>query len=293
MIHQHKRRKLTRRKFLQNTAIAAFALGLTWSATEAAAQTPGTPPNIVFIMADDMGHADLSIDGAAGYETPALDALATEGMRFTQAYANSPVCSPTRVALVTGRYQGNFQAGLEEPNVRFPPGSELPIGTPTIASLLRDAGYRTALVGKWHVSKMPEFNPTRYGYDSFFGITGGSADYFLHSANQAPDRPNTGLFQNETPVKRDGYLTDIIADEAIKVISTKSDEPLFLSVHFTAPHSPWEGPGDLDRAESIAMTQDKDGGSLEIYANMMTSLDQNVGGRRHRHRHPRRRRRQA
>ena len=255
--------RVTRRGFLRSSALAAFAFGLSWHATEGVAQTPDAPPNIVFILADDMGFSDLSADGARGYETPVLDKLASEGVRFTQAYANSPVCSPSRVALLTGRYPGNFQAGLEEPNVRF--------------ALLGDAGYQTALVSKWHVSAVPEFNPTRYGYDSFFGIKGGSADYFLHRANQAPDKPMTGLFENDMPVKRDGYLTDIIADEAIKVIEGKSDQPLFLSVHFTAPHSPWEGPGDADRAATISATQDRNGGSVEIYANMMKSLDQNVG----------------
>lgn len=132
-------------------------------------------PNIVFITADDIGYADLSCTGAQGYRTPVPDGLAQQGMLLDQTYANAPICSLTRARLLTGRYQGRFVAGLAEPNTIFRPVQELPLGTPTVASLLRDAGYRTALVGKWHVCKIPEYAPTKYGYDHFFGITGGAA----------------------------------------------------------------------------------------------------------------------
>lgn len=264
--------RLNRRHFLQGTALAGLALALPASLrAQNAAQ-----PNIVFIMADDMGYADLGSYGAQGYETPVLDQLAADGMRFTQAYANAPVCSPTRVGLVTGRYQGRFRAGLDEPNGRFPKGSELPLDTPTVASLLRDAGYQTALVGKWHVSKMPEFGPTRYGYDSYFGIAAGEADYFTHASKAGPTR-DQGLFQDDQPVARKGYLTDIIADEAIRLIETKGDKPLFMGVHFTAPHWPWEGPEDEALVPEIERLGTGATGSVKTYARLMVSMDQNIG----------------
>jgi len=233
-------------------------------------------PNIVFILADDLGYADLSSYGAQGYETPALDRLAAEGMRFEQAYANAAVCSPTRAALLTGRYQGRFRAGLNEPNIRFKPGEEIPASTPTVATLLKQRGYRTALIGKWHVTKVPEFGPRQYGYDHFFGIEGGAADYFQHViVNQG--RRGDGPFENETIVKRDGYLTDILADEAIRQIEAGGPQPLFLSLHFTAPHWPWEGPDDRNRALQLNDMRDASGGSLAIYAEMMKNLDANIG----------------
>ncbi len=235
------------------------------------------PPNILYILADDMGYADLSSYGAQGYTTPVLDELASEGMRFTDAYANAPICSPTRTALVTGRYQQHFQAGLEEPNVRFPPGSELPADTPTIASMLKDAGYRTHLVGKWHVTRIPDFGPQHYGYDTFFGIAAGAADYFLHASNSVADDPTRGLHEGDTPVARDGYLTDIIADEAIQEIKADDGKPFFMSLHFTAPHWPWEGPEDEAYARQLKDVRDAAGGSLETYAKMIGSLDSNIG----------------
>lgn len=237
---------------------------------------PAAQPNIVFILADDMGYSDLSRDGAQGYQTPVLDRLAKQGTRFSQAYANSAVCSPTRTALITGRYQYRFRAGLAEPNVRFEPGDELPIGTPTLASLLKSAGYRTALVGKWHVSKVPEFNPTRYGYDRFFGFAGGGADYFRHGYVNA-EGGRSELYEGDTLAGRKGYLTDILADAAIQEISRKDDRPLFLSLHFNAPHWPWEGPEDEAHAAALKQMNDPTGGSLETYAKMMTSLDANIG----------------
>nr|WP_281076058.1 sulfatase-like hydrolase/transferase [Pseudomonas sp. BP8] len=247
-----------------------------------AAQPDGGPgearPNILFIMADDMGYADLSCYGAQGYTTPVLDRLASEGMKFNQAYANAPICSPTRAALITGRYQGRFAAGLNEPNISFPPGQELPANTPTVASMLKAGGYRTAFVGKWHVAKVPEFSPLHYGYDSFFGVAGGAADYFSHSTSpQKRADPAAGLHEGDKPVKREGYLTDILADEAIRQIRAGGDKPLFLSLHFNAPHWPWEGPEDAAHSRQLGRMNDLTGGSLSTYAHMMQSMDANIG----------------
>lgn len=265
----------SRRSFLATTGLTGLALAA-GSAAQARTDT-GKQPNILYILADDMGYADLSCFGAQGYTTPVLDGLAAQGLKLRHAYANAPICSPTRTALITGRYQGRFRAGLNEPNVGFTPGMELPKGTPTVASMLRDAGYRTAFVGKWHVCKVPEFSPLHYGYDSFYGIDGGAADYFIHRGIRNGQPIEGDLHDGDKEVHRDGYLTDILADEAIKQIKAGGDRPLFMSLHFNAPHWPWEGPEDGDHAREIKDMRDPSGGSLETYAKMMRSMDANIG----------------
>src|ERR671924_197250 len=138
-------------------------------------------PNIVFILADDLGWADLGVYGQTDYATPHLDRLAAQGVRFTQAYANSAVCSATRFALITGRYQYRLRGGLEEPIAGSAIRSfGLPPEHPTLPSLLRDAGYATALIGKWHLGFPPKFGPLKSGYQEFFGPLAGGVDYFSH-----------------------------------------------------------------------------------------------------------------
>jgi arylsulfatase A-like enzyme len=142
--------------------------------------TPAPRPNILFIVVDDCGYADLGCTGQTDYATPALDQLASEGVRFTQAYANAPLCTNTRVALVTGRYQYRLPIGLVEPlrwSDRDAPEMGIPPGHPTLPALLRDAGYRTTLIGKWHLGYLPRYSPLKSGYDEFFGIMGGYTGY--------------------------------------------------------------------------------------------------------------------
>src|SRR5690625_4469557 len=131
-------------------------------------------PNIIFIMADDLGWADLSVYGQTEFKTPHLDRLASQGVRFTQAYANSAVCSATRFGLITGRYQYRLRGGLEEPLASVANRHGLPPEHPTLPSILRDAGYATALIGKWHLGKPPAFGPLKSGYEYFFGNLGGA-----------------------------------------------------------------------------------------------------------------------
>lgn len=232
---------------------------------------------MLFILADDLGFADLSCYGQKSFGTPVLDRLAANGLRFTQGYANSAVCSATRTALVTGRYQQRFRIGLEEP-VGPTLSLSLPNGTPTIASRFKALGYRTALVGKWHVGSLPDHGPTRFGYDHFFGISSGSADYFGHGGALASmtEAKREGLYDNETPTSREGYLTDVLADEAVRWI-VEDDSPFFLSLHFNAPHWPWEGPDDRAHSESLEVLRDTTGGSLETYAKMVRAMDAAIG----------------
>ena len=144
---------------------------------------PESRPNILLIVVDDCGYADLGCTGQTDYRTPALDRLAAEGVRFTQAYANSALCTNTRVALITGRYQYRLPIGLVEPlrwSDRDAPDMGVPPGFPTLPSLLRDVGYRTALIGKWHLGYLPRYSPLKSGYNEFFGIMGGFTGYYTH-----------------------------------------------------------------------------------------------------------------
>jgi arylsulfatase A-like enzyme len=237
-------------------------------------------------MADDLGYADVSCYGQRDYATPNIDRLAIEGLKFTQGYANSPVCSATRVALITGRYQYRLPVGLEEPIVPSSPrNAGLSSSHPTLPSLLKKVGYGTALVGKWHLGPLPDFSPLKSGYDQFFGIFDGAADYFNHGANalRLPDGRAFGqLYEQEVPVERHGYMTNLLGDRAVQTIEgyARSREPFLLSLHFTAPHWPWEAPDD--EAVSRRMRDIRDifhwhGGSQRTYAAMVQSLDANVG----------------
>lgn len=237
---------------------------------------PARRPNILFILADDLGWGDLGCYGNIDFGTPALDTLASEGVRLTQAYANSCVCSPTRMALMTGRYQYRLRGGLEEPIKENPsPVIGLPPSHPTLPSMLRKAGYRTALVGKWHLGYLPWFGPLKSGYDQFFGIASGGADYFTHkSVTGKPD-----LYDGERLVDEHGYLTDLLTSRAVKYVSeaaARRDRPFLLSLHYTAPHWPWETPHDRKRAAELKQLFDFAGGSLGAYGAMVQSLDQGV-----------------
>jgi len=277
---------ISRRQFVQTTAATSLALAGVGLGRPASAQL--TRPNIVFIMADDLGYADVSCYGQRDYTTPNIDRLAIEGLKFTQAYSNSPDCSATRVALITGRYQYRLAVGLEEP-ISPPPLSPkdagLPPSHPTLPSLLKKAGYGTALVGKWHLGNLPNFSPLKSGYDHFFGIFGSAADYFNHGAGalQAYPLPIPGLasqlHEQEVPVERVGYMTNLLGDRAVQMVEgyARAKEPFLLSVHFTAPHWPWEGPDDEAESRRIRNLLHRDGGTQRTYAAMVQSLDANIG----------------
>jgi len=274
--------KITRRKLLQSLAAGTTLLGgLSSTARALSAQTSSAKrnlqPNIIFILADDLGWGDLSCYGRPDYGTPNLDLLALQGTRFTDAYSASAVCTPTRCGYITGRYPARFRIGLEEPLKANNLAVGLEPGLPTIASLLKQAGYDTALIGKWHLGSRPEWGPNAHGFNEFFGILAGAGDYFLHKNGLGqPD-----LYENLTPVARNGYLTDLLTERAISYVKKPRSAPFFLSLHYTAPHWPWQGPkgGETvpftDKApEPATMAR---GGSLKLYAEMMKSLDDGVG----------------
>ena len=181
-------------------------------------------PNIIFIVADDLGYADLGCYGGREPVSPVLDGLAAKGLRLTDGYANSPVCSPTRFALMTARYQYRLRGAAEEPINSKSRGSTtlgLPPAHPTLPSLLREAGYRTALIGKWHLGFPPAFGPLRSGYEEFFGPMAGGVDYFSHCASSGQHDLYEGEAQagrrKRIQLRRDGAERGIAAAVAAEV----------------------------------------------------------------------------
>ena len=240
-------------------------------------------PNIVFIVADDLGFADLGCYGGRdadfGPVSPVLDGLAAKGIRFTQGYANSPVCSPTRFALMTARYQYRLRGAAEEPINSKSRGSAtlgLPPEHPTLPSLLREAGYRTALIGKWHLGYPPAFGPLRSGYDEFFGPMSGGVDYFTHCDSSG----RHDLWSGEEDRQEDGYLTDLLSRRAVDYVArmANQDAPFFLSLHYTAPHWPWETREDAAKAPAVKNNLfDLAGGNIHTYRRMIHHMDEGIG----------------
>jgi arylsulfatase A-like enzyme len=266
---------LSRRNLLKVAGAGTLgAIGAASLPSIASAFTGSAPnrPNFLFIMADDLGYADLSCYGRRDYQTPALDALAASGTRFLHGYANSSVCSPTRLSLITGRYHYRLPAGQFEPLGGADVG--LDPSHPTLPSLLREQGYHTALVGKWHLGGLPKFGPLQSGYDEFWGNRGGAVDYFEHSTQSGND-----LWDGDVAIDQSGYYTDMLADRSVQFLNdrAKQDKPWLLSLHFTAPHWPWTGPNDEEEAKRIDKLTHHDGGTMATYAEMVTSMDAAIG----------------
>jgi arylsulfatase A len=242
-------------------------------------------PNIVFILADDFGYGDLGCMGCKDIATPNIDRLATEGVKFTDFYANAPVCTPTRAGFMTGRWQQ--RCGLEfafgyqveqfrrvngawvpEPDIH---GLGLPLGETTIAQRLKAAHYATGAFGKWHLGFKDEYNPTKRGFDEYFGELLGHADYYKHTYYDGTYALRDGL----EPVKREGYLTDLINERAVKFIRDHKSDPFFLYVPHLAVHSPFEAP---DAPQTPMVTKETMlTGSRAIYKAMVERMDQGVG----------------
>jgi arylsulfatase A-like enzyme len=243
-------------------------------------------PNIIFIVADDLGFADLGCYGGRpasfGAVSPHIDALAAGGLRLTDGYSNAPVCSPTRFALITMRYQYRLRGGMEEPlNSRSKgnPTLGLPPDLPTLPSLLRKGGYATSLVGKWHLGYPPAFGPLRSGYDDFYGIMAGGVDYFSHCSGKG----DHDLYVGDEEHHEIGYLTDLLSDRAVDCVRRRAQDarqgrPFFLSLHYTAPHWPWETRDDAHLADQV-----KDdlfhlhGGNVDTYRRMIHHMDEGIG----------------
>lgn len=216
-----------------------------------------TRPNILFIVGDDMGYADVGFHGCKDIPTPNLDALAASGVRFTNGYVSAPYCSPTRAGLLTGRCQTRF--GHE-----FNPGGRngLPLEESTIADRLKAAGYATGLVGKWHLGSIPEMRPLKRGFGEFFGFLGGAHSYFDPAQ----------VFRNADPVTDLDYTTDAFGREAVAFITRHKERPWFLYLAFNAVHTPMHATKErLVKFSGIADERRR------TYAAMMSAIDDNIG----------------
>jgi len=266
----------TRRDVLRTTALGSLAIAA--GVDDIFGQSRSAPPNIVFIMADDLGYADVGCYGRPDLKTPSIDRIAARGVRFLQGYANSAVCSATRTALITGRYQYRLPIGLEEPLGGNRVG--LPTEQPTLPGLLKKAGYGTTLIGKWHLGQLPNFGPLKSGYDHFYGFRGGGIDYYRHTPGPGPTED---LWDDDLQVHQVGYATDLFGNHAVDAVNgyAKSQQPFFLSLHFNAPHWPWEAPGDEAESERLRAQNrglgSYDAGSQKTYQRMIEAMDAQIG----------------
>ncbi|SCF02965.1 Arylsulfatase A [Micromonospora coriariae] len=251
--------------------------------TVAGGGRPPEPPNILFILADDLGWADLGCYGSTEIRTPNLDRLAAAGLLFRHGYACSPWCSSTRIGLYTGRYPTRLQAGLEEPLTTRAEGNGIPADQPTLSSLLLAAGYETAMFGKWHCGWLPWYSPLRIGFQSFYGNFDGAIDYFEHLNTTG----EADLYEGETPVEEAGYYTSLISDRAAEFVAADRTGPFYAQLNYTAPHWPWESSGDRDVGAEIRRRFSRqsvptplihpDGGSLAKYAELVEEMDAGIG----------------
>jgi arylsulfatase A-like enzyme len=243
------------------------------------------PPNVVLILMDDMGYGDLGSYGASDVRTPNIDRLAREGVRLTDAYANGPVCTPTRAALISGLYQQ--RVGLERMLTISP--ADLELGLPALGTslpaLLKRRGYATGLVGKWHLGWKPEFGPNAHGFDEFYGFLSGAHSYYTNRNDVfGAGSGSADLFENTTPVEATGYLTDEFTRRAVSFITRHADGPFFLEVAYNAVHWPFEPP---DRAPTAAegrgsrrlrqMPNDSVPATRQDYVRMLERADRGVG----------------
>lgn len=250
-------------------------------------------PNIILIVADDLGYADLGCYGADSIATPNIDRLAAQGVRFTSFYANGPECTPTRAALLTGRYQQRV-GGLETAigiagEGRYADATRLAkahdLGLPTnysaMPSMLKKVGYVTAIIGKWHLGYEPKFTPHAHGFDFALGPLGAAVDYFHHSEPVGEFlgsklEGSHDFYRNGVEQDRDGYyMTHLITDESINWINQqKNDNPFFLYIPYTSPHSPYQGPDDY-KPEKLTTEEDKP--SRATYIKMVEDMDKGIG----------------
>ena len=238
-------------------ALAAFALVV---------QAPQRPPNILVIVADDMGYGDVGAYGGTDIPTPNVDALAAGGIRFTDAYVSGPVCSPTRAGLMTGRYQQRFG---HEFNIGLVPAHRdlgLPVEQVTMADRLKAAGYRTALIGKWHLGFAPRFRPLARGFDEFFGFLSGAHSYVNVTPEVNP------IYDGDTIVRQSAYLTDEFANRAAAFIGRQGSRPFFLYLAFNAVHVPNQAT-DRDLARFPAITDTL----RRKYAARLAAMDDGIG----------------
>lgn len=269
---------------LRITKVVLLLLGLAFAAITETAAAPTTPPNIIMLLVDDMGYADVGCMGAKDIKTPNIDRIAEEGVRMTDFYANAPVCSPTRAAFITGRWQQRcgieWAIGLtseEEKRVdgklvtveeRFTMGLE-PENS-FLTPLLKQHGYGTACYGKWHLGFKPEHNPVKHGFDEYWGIIGGQCDYYRYHYIDGMKQ----LYEKTEMTTAEGYITDLINQRTVRYIREESTQPFFIYVPYNAVHHPYQVPDDPSQ---FYTAENKNDGTRAGYAKMVESIDKGVG----------------
>lgn len=272
MNHRNQRRgSLTRREFLTRSTLAAGFLSLQGNRFEnildSAQRGIGKQPNIILVVADDLGYGELGCQGNKEIPTPNIDSIARNGVRFTQAYVTAPLCSPSRAGLLTGRYQQRF--GHEfNPGKPTKPSEDfgLPLSETLLPARLKELGYATGMVGKWHLGLKPEFHPMRRGFDEFFGFMGGAHPYLGN------DKEAKTIFRGTEAVAEKEYLTDAFAREAEAFMERHHRETFFLYLPFNAVHMPLQSIAKyLDRFVDIKDERRR------TFAAMTSALDDAVG----------------
>lgn len=249
------------------------------------ALTQPARPNVVLIITDDVGYGDIGSYGAPDIRTPNIDRLAKNGVRFTDFYANGSSCTPTRAGLISGRYQQRFALDRPLSAATSPDGKlGLPATGRSLPQLLKNHGYATALIGKWHLGYVPEFSPLAHGFDSFFGFKSGYVDYYEHSDGLGkPD-----LFENDQPIEMAGYMTDLITERSVGFITGHSTSPFgsaqgrpfFLEVAYNAAHWPYQVPDQPSKARDNArhlVPVDENPATRADYVKIMERADEGVG----------------
>jgi arylsulfatase A-like enzyme len=247
------------------------------SATVADAQSERqSRPNVVLIITDDLGWADLGSYGATDIRTPNLDRLAREGLRLTDFYANGVTCSPTRGGLIAGRYQQRYAIEGPLPNADRAGDQGLPATGYSLPQLLKNHGYATALIGKWHLGYAQDKSPNAHGFDYFFGLKSGYHDYYTHrDGSGQPD-----LWSNDDPTESGAYTTDLVTQRAAEFIDAHKNEPFFIDVAYTAPHWPYQVPGNPSVAPEDArhaMPHELAASTRSDYVAMVEHLDGQIG----------------
>ena len=263
---------------MRSLLVATLCIGCALATLAHAQPDHPTRPNVVLIITDDLGWGDVGSYGATDIRTPHIDSLARDGIRLTDFYANGVTCSPTRAALISGRYQQRFGLETPLPSATAAGGDRgLPATGYSLPQLLKNNGYATALVGKWHLGYKPEYSPNAHGFDYFYGFKSGYHDYYTHQGGDGePD-----LWENDQPVERRGYTTDLVTERAIRFIEQHARrEPFFIDIAYNAPHWPYQVPGSPSVAPDNArhvMPQDPATASRADYIAMVEHLDRGIG----------------